>query len=130
MSLTGISKGISYYLEGKRAIIGRSEKADISILDPQASREHAEIVRFKDSFIVTDLKSQNGVMVNDLKVVQHTLVPGDKVIIGSTVFKYDLIEVEKNALDIAFDSPDLKYKRCKKLNLKLKKRMTLERRKS
>ena len=106
LSLTGISKGISYYLEGTRAVIGRSERADISILDPKASREHAEIVRFKNSFVVTDLKSQNGVIVNDLKIVQHTLVPGDKIIIGSTVFKYDLIEVEKNALDIALDSSE------------------------
>ena len=103
LSLTGVSKGISYYLEGNRAVIGRSEKADISILDPQASREHAEIVRFKNSFIVTDLKSQNGVIVNDLKIVQHTLVPGDKIVIGSTVFKYDQIDVDRKELDLALN---------------------------
>ena len=99
LSLTGVNKGTSYYLEGNRAVIGRSEKVEISILDPKASREHAEIVRVNDNLVITDLKSQNGIVINDLKVVQHTLTNGDRIIIGSTVFKFDRFEVEKNLVE-------------------------------
>lgn len=96
LSLTGVNKGTSYYLEGRRAVVGRGEKVEISIMDPKASRQHAELVRYEDTFIITDLKSQNGVVVNDLKIAQHKLSNGDKIIIGSTVFKYDRLEIEKD----------------------------------
>jgi pSer/pThr/pTyr-binding forkhead associated (FHA) protein len=100
LSLTGVSKGTSFYLEGKRAVIGRSENIEISILDPKASRQHAELVRYGDTYVLTDLKSQNGVVVNDLKVAQHKLISGDKIIIGSTVFKYDRIEVNRKEVQL------------------------------
>ena len=95
LSLTGLTKGTSFYLEGKRAVIGRSDNVGISILDPKASRQHAEIVKYEDSHIITDLKSQNGVVVNDLKIAQHKLTSGDRVVIGSTVFKYDILNVSE-----------------------------------
>ena len=66
-ALSGDKKGISYYIDGKRLIIGRSNNAEVQILDEKASREHAEIARVQSNFIVTDLSSQNGVVVNDLK---------------------------------------------------------------
>ena len=93
--LTGENKGTAYYLLGKRAVIGRSENVDITILDIKASREHAEIILVGNDFIVTDLGSQNGVIVNDLKITQHVLKKGDKIIIGKTVFKYSIIEVKE-----------------------------------
>ena len=96
LSLTGLTKGTSFYLEGKRAVIGRSDNVGISILDPKASRQHAEIVKYEDSHIITDLKSQNGVIVNDLKIAQHKLTSGDRVVIGSTVFKYDILNVSES----------------------------------
>lgn len=107
LSLTGVNKGTSFYLEGRRAVIGRSENVEISILDPKASRQHAEVVRMGDTYVITDLKSQNGVIVNDLKIAQHKLTSGDKIIIGSTVFKFDRFEVEKKELELSEEN-DLK----------------------
>ena len=75
LCLSGNKKGISYYIDGKRVVIGRSNTAEVQILDEKASREHAEIARIQDSFILTDLSSQNGVVINDLKVKQHRLEP-------------------------------------------------------
>ena len=103
LSLTGVSKGTSFYLEGRRAVIGRGESVEISILDPKASRQHAELVKMGDTYVITDLKSQNGVIVNDLKIAQHKLTTGDKIIIGSTVFKFDRFEVEKKEIEIIDD---------------------------
>ena len=38
--LTGKDKGMSYYLIGKRAVIGRGDEADIQILDENLSKKH------------------------------------------------------------------------------------------
>lgn len=92
--LTGKNKGQAYFLLGKRAVMGRSDKADIRILDIKSSREHAEIIKVGRDFVLTDLGSQNGIIVNDLKIKQHVLNEGDKVIIGQTVYKFNRMEVK------------------------------------
>jgi len=92
--LTGKNKGITYVLEGPRLIMGRSDKIDIQVVDAKSSREHVELSLLKDSYIVTDLGSQNGIVVNDLKVSQHTLKVGDKLIIGQTVYQYSFIVIQ------------------------------------
>ena len=91
--LTGTNKGESYFLKGDRIIIGRSEKADIKIMDIKASREHVEIKKIGEDWVATDLGSQNGVIVNDKKITQRMLTDGDKIIIGQTVYKFAKVEV-------------------------------------
>jgi pSer/pThr/pTyr-binding forkhead associated (FHA) protein len=91
--LTGGNKGESYVLIGNRIVIGRSEKADIRLLDTKASREHAEVTKVGNGWFATDLGSQNGVVVNDRKITQQALAEGDKLIVGSTVFKFARVEV-------------------------------------
>lgn len=91
--LTGASKGESYVLLGNRAVIGRGEKVDIRINDTKASREHAEITKVGENWVITDLGSQNGIVVNEKKTKQMQLTEGDKVIVGQTVFKFAKVEV-------------------------------------
>lgn len=92
--LTGPNKGDSYYLVGTRLVVGRSEKADIRINDTKTSREHAEFTKVGNDWVVTDLGSQNGVVVNDVKVVQHKIKLGDRIIIGQTVLKFSKQDVQ------------------------------------
>lgn len=99
--LTGKNKGKAYFLVGKRVIMGRSEDADVTILDMKSSREHAEIISVGRDYVITDLGSQNGVVVNDLKIKQHTLANGDKIIIGKTVYKFSKVIIKENATQIA-----------------------------
>lgn len=91
--LTGGNKGESYVLMGNRIVVGRGDKADIKLNDTKASREHAEITKVGENWVVTDLGSQNGVMVNERKVTQQALHESDKLIIGQTVFKFARVEV-------------------------------------
>lgn len=91
--LTGGNKGESYVLMGNRIVIGRGDKVDIKLNDTKASREHAEITRVGENWVVTDLGSQNGVMINEKKITQQTLTETDKLIIGQTVFKFAKVEV-------------------------------------
>jgi pSer/pThr/pTyr-binding forkhead associated (FHA) protein len=91
--LNGQAKGSAYFLEGKRIILGRGEKADIKVLDAKTSREHAEITVNGQDYVVTDLGSQNGILINDQKVSQHKLKDGDKLTIGQVIFKFSKVEV-------------------------------------
>lgn len=95
LCLTGKNKGFSYFMTGKRLVMGRNETCDIQILDTKSSREHAELSKVGDKYILTDLGSQNGIVVNDLKINQHTLADGDKVIVGQTVYKYSIFNNKK-----------------------------------
>ncbi|PIK14112.1 FHA domain-containing protein [Halobacteriovorax sp. JY17] len=105
LCMTGKNKGLVYYLRGKRFVLGRTDSADIQVLDAKSSREHAELTKFGETYIVTDLGSQNGIIVNDLKVSQHQLDDGDKIIIGQTVFKFNVIVVE-NELEVYDEDSD------------------------
>ena len=57
--LAGEQKDKAYYLQAPRVVLGRGTEADIPVQDIKASREHAELVRQGDNYILTDLKSQN-----------------------------------------------------------------------
>ena len=96
LCLTGKNKGVAYFMTGKRLVMGRHENCDIQILDTKSSREHAELTKVGEKFVLTDLGSQNGIIVNDLKVNQHTLADGDKVIVGQTVYKYSIFNNKKS----------------------------------
>lgn len=104
--LTGGNKGESYVLLGNRIVVGRGDKTDIRLNDIKASREHAEITKVGDGWVVTDLGSQNGMMVNEKKITQEALKEGDKVIIGQTVFKFAKVEVTSKSKVIKEESPE------------------------
>jgi pSer/pThr/pTyr-binding forkhead associated (FHA) protein len=93
VTLTGATKGEAFVLLGNRIVIGRGEKADVRINDAKASREHCEITKVGDSWVATDLGSQNGVLINDKKITQQAMNEGDKLIVGQTVFKFAKVEV-------------------------------------
>lgn len=88
--LTGKNKGKVYWINEPRIVMGRGKECKVQVYDQKSSREHAEIVKKDDSYIVTDLKSQNGIIINDLKISQYTLRPDDKIVIGQTVYKFSL----------------------------------------
>ena len=83
--LTGEDKGKTFLLKREgRLLIGRGKTCDIVLHDTKSSREHAEIVFVNGQYIITDLKSQNGIMVNQQKTLQAVIDDGDKLIIGQT----------------------------------------------
>lgn len=107
LCMTGPNKGKVYYLTGKRAVIGRGETADIQIVDTKISREHAELSFAENAYTITDLGAANGIIVSDQKVKQKKLGDGEKIVIGQTVFKYNVIEVTQlTEMMIAEATPD------------------------
>jgi serine phosphatase RsbU (regulator of sigma subunit) len=70
-------------LETALAGIGRSSRNVVQIADATVSKEHAEITRHGDRFLIRDLGSRNGTRVNGVGVVGRVaLEPGDHVEIG------------------------------------------------
>lgn len=104
--MTGKNKGLCYYLSEPRIVMGRGSQVGIQVLDNQASREHVELMKVGSDYILTDLGSQNGVIVNDLDVKQHKLKNGDKIIIGSSVFKYSYLEIVPENLPEVVDEDE------------------------
>lgn len=85
----------SFPLRPGRHVIGRSQQADIRLIDNSVSNEHARLeVRpspdFPDVVEVTliDAGSTNGTRVNDEKIAEHRLLDGDVVKIGYTVLHF------------------------------------------
>ena len=64
--------------------IGRAAHCDLVLWHESVSREHSEVHRAGDSWIVTDLGSKNGLRVNGECTHQHTLRDGDCLEIGTT----------------------------------------------
>lgn len=72
-------------LEEDTVQIGRSSSNDVVLSDPISSRNHCEIRREEDRFVLEDLNSSNGTFVNGNQITQHTLSKGDKIQIGKTL---------------------------------------------
>jgi len=81
-------KGKTYPLNKDRSIIGRLEESDVALQDPGASRRHAEVRREGHDFVLSDLGSTNGTMVNEATVGDRVLQDGDRITIGRTVLEF------------------------------------------
>lgn len=80
--------GKEYRLGAKRVLIGRADQCDIPINDSSVSREHASIERKDGRFLLRDLRSTNGTVVNGKPIDVAVLNHGDKIRIGRAVFKF------------------------------------------
>ena len=72
-------------LSHKVTTIGRSHDNSVEIDDLNSSRRHCQIERKGSAFVVTDLKSRNGTLVNGILILRKELRPGDCIEIGFRV---------------------------------------------
>jgi hypothetical protein len=71
-----------------RVIIGRLADSDVVVPDPGVSRRHAEVRRQDGRFVLIDLGSTNGTLVNGAAVGEHPLEEGDRIKLGNTVLEF------------------------------------------
>ena len=71
-----------FILTGDRVRMGRGSDNDIVLSDVSVSRYHAEVRRTPEGWSVFDLKSTNGVELNQAAVEKATLRAGDQLGIG------------------------------------------------
>lgn len=74
---------------GEITNVGRdATQNDIAIDDSAISRQHARIKLEDGKFVLYDLASANGTIVNGEKILKHELVNGDQVTMGETQFAF------------------------------------------
>jgi pSer/pThr/pTyr-binding forkhead associated (FHA) protein len=82
--------GEQYNLDRTETIIGRTSSSHIVLDDPRVAAQHASIKKDGDVFIVTDLHSINGTLVNGKRLTEpKRLQPGDQVKIGGVVLTFE-----------------------------------------
>ncbi len=77
-----------YPLEADEILLGRHLSADIRFPDPSVSRYHAVMTVTNGVWSITDLDARSGTFVNDRRVHQARLLPGDVVRLGNTTIRF------------------------------------------
>ncbi|MBV9279053.1 MAG: FHA domain-containing protein [Chloroflexi bacterium] len=74
-----------------RCIVGRLDSCDVTVDDKSVSREHARLSRLRDGYVIEDLGSTNGTLVNGQRIHEAVLLrPGDVVTFGSVDYRYEV----------------------------------------
>jgi signal transduction histidine kinase/pSer/pThr/pTyr-binding forkhead associated (FHA) protein len=78
-------------------LLGRATTCTIFVPDRRVSREHARVYQHSDLLMVEDLGSHNGTFVNEQRIERTTLLPGDRLRIGSSVFLVESTQPRENS---------------------------------
>ena len=81
-------KGTEFELKKPKYICGRIETNDIILDDISVSSNHCELVKRGTTFLIRDLDSTNGVVVNEVSVNEKVLNDNDIVKIGTIELLY------------------------------------------
>ncbi|MGO9506210.1 MAG: BTAD domain-containing putative transcriptional regulator [Mycobacterium sp.] len=83
--------GRQYRLNGATTRIGRQDDNDIVLDDTEVSRHHAVIIDTGSAFVITDLRSTNGVELQRHRIRGNaTLTDGDRIRIGGAEFIFEI----------------------------------------
>ncbi len=79
----------SYPLEGRGPwTVGRSQENDIVIPDPNVSRQHARLSRSDNGFVVEDLGSTNGTLLDGAPIDRERIEAGDELTFGQSTARF------------------------------------------
>lgn len=85
-------------LEREEVILGRALEADVRINDTKVSRSHAVIKTVFDAetnqtiYILSDLLSKTGTLLNGQEITEEILQNGDKITIGEHILRFELLD--------------------------------------
>ncbi len=66
--------------------IGRNNDCHIRIPLAEVSRHHAEIILDEGGAVLKDLSAVNGTFLNNRRIQEEDLEPGDQIVIGPVIF--------------------------------------------
>lgn len=93
----GPKPGQTFPLFAVSTTVGRDPISDISINDPEVSRQHARFTQTSDSYQIEDLESTNGTFVNGVQIGADPvqLAHGNEIQLGSGVTMiFELMSVD------------------------------------
>lgn len=86
----GTATPVEFVLEARTTLIGRSPQCDIHVDEPLASRRHAEIVREPWRYLISDVGSRNGTLVNGESLdSEKQLRHGDVIQVATTRLQFE-----------------------------------------
>ncbi|MCD4784051.1 MAG: DUF3662 and FHA domain-containing protein [Candidatus Eremiobacteraeota bacterium] len=86
----GFDKGKVFHLTKSKMTMGRDDKCDVSVGDPRVSRSHALLREENDRYILEDMESKTGTLVNGKKITRYVLNSGDEIAIGITRIRFEI----------------------------------------
>lgn len=93
---SGPNSGQTFELGENEIIIGRDVNANFVINDPEVSRRHAHIYKQGANYVIVDLGSTNGTVVNGQRIAgPYILSPGEFITLG----EHTQVLFEKVVLD-------------------------------
>jgi two-component system cell cycle response regulator len=104
--LSGPALGKEIPLINRQLTLGRGPDCDIIIPDPSVSRKHLQICCRKVvengkssrlKIVARDLGSRNGTLINYAPVRNAVLKPGDKIILGRIILKFEHRDVAEQS---------------------------------
>ncbi|HEX9680892.1 MAG TPA: FHA domain-containing protein [Anaerolineales bacterium] len=77
-----------FLIRSVKVTVGRKSDNDLVLEDPHVSRRHAEIRLQHNRYVLADLQSTVGTLVNGRPTQRHPLTPGDVITIGGIQLIY------------------------------------------
>ncbi len=81
----------TYTIHEGKSFIGSGADSEIRILNNELSRQHAYLTIADGICTIVDLGNGNQIKVNNIDTVKTTLIDGDIILLGSTLFKIKLL---------------------------------------
>ncbi len=78
--------------------IGRDVDRDVHIDNLAVSKNHAQILDLKGTYVIEDLDSTNGTLLNDKKIRKETLKHGDVVTVGKHCLEIHISRFNDSAM--------------------------------
>jgi len=115
----GERKGDRIELSEPRTTIGRKESNTVVLKDSVASSYHCEIVRDLNGYVIRDLGSTNGTLVNNEMVTEAQLSHGARIRIGNVRFVFQDPAMSDIDLELAgVDDDEAEWGMMRELDLK------------
>lgn len=86
--IKGADEGKQFELADAVVSVGRDGTNHLRLHDTEVSRRHAEFRQQNDGYLLVDVGSANGTFVNNQKITEATLQPGDHIGFGQTLLVY------------------------------------------
>lgn len=82
--VAGPDRGTELEVAGNTMSIGTAANSDLVLHDDTVSRRHCMISVLRDRYVITDLDSTNGTLVDGTPVIEAVLAPGARIRLGNT----------------------------------------------
>ena len=96
--LVPLGGGDSIPLLKEQLLVGRRESCDIVLRFANVSAHHCQLSVDNGYLYVRDLQSRNGIKVNDVRVTERRLDPGDIIAISKHRYRVDYEPAELGAV--------------------------------